>query len=181
MNLEFENEKGGAREKGGVERRLRAAMRRRGLAIRTEASYVGWYQRFVRYHGMRHPGEMGGLEVEDFLTHLAMDCGVAPSTQSQAFNALVFLYREVLEVPLEGVNAVRAKKPKLLPTVLSQSEVKDLFEQLPQGVARSFVGLLYGCGLRVTEGLRLRVTRQLPTRQLPRQLPQRNSQENPFN
>lgn len=110
-----------------------------------------------------------------------MDCGVAPSTQSQAFNALVFLYREVLEVPLEGVNAVRAKKPKLLPTVLSQSEVKDLFEQLPQGVARSFVGLLYGCGLRVTEGLRLRVTRQLPTRQLPRQLPQRNSQENPFN
>lgn len=66
MNLEFENEKGGAREKGGVERRLRAAMRRRGLAIRTEASYVGWYQRFVRYHGMRHPGEMGGLEVEDF-------------------------------------------------------------------------------------------------------------------
>jgi len=143
--------------KGELERKLRAEMRRRGLAIRTEATYVGWYKRFVKFHGMRHPVGMGAEDVERFLTYLAMEREVAASTQGQALNALVFLFREVLGMPLEGIDAVRAKKPKKLPMVLCKDEVKRLLSEVPEGLPRSFIGLLYGCGLRVTEGLRLRV------------------------
>jgi len=127
------------------------------MAIRTEATYVGWYKRFVKFYGMKHPEEMGADEVERFLTWLAMEREVAASTQGQALNALVFLFREVLGKPLEGIDAVRARKPKKLPMVLCKDEMKRLLEEVPGGVPRSFIGLLYGCGLRVTEGLRLRV------------------------
>lgn len=144
-------------EKGSLERQMRAAMRRRGMAIRTEATYVGWYKRYVKFHGMRHPRELGVPEVEEFLTHLAMECRVAASTQGQAFNALIFLYREVLEISLEGIKAVRAKKPKKLPVVLSKTELLALLAEIPAGTPSSLIGLLYGCGLRVTEGLRLRI------------------------
>ena len=143
--------------KGLLERKLRAEIRRRGLANRTEDTYVGWYKRFVKYHGIRHPGEMGEREVETFLSYLAMEREVAASTQGQAFNALVFLFRAVLGIPLDGVNAVRAKKPRKLPVVLTKDEVKALLGEIPEGLSRCLVGLLYGCGLRVTEGLRLRV------------------------
>ncbi len=121
------------------------------MAIRTEAGYVSWYRRYVKFHGMRHPREMGEAEVEAFLTHLAMEREVAASTQAQAFNALVFLYREVLKQKLEGVNAVRAKKPKNLPVVLTREETKGVLKEVPEGMPRCLVGLLYGCGLRVTE------------------------------
>ncbi len=144
-------------EPGGVERELRAAIRRRGLAYRTEAGYVSWYRRFIRFHGLRHPREMGKGEVEAFLTHLAMERRVAASTQSQAFNAIMFLYRTVLKMPLEGVDAVRAKQPRRLPVVLSREETAKLLGEVPGGTPRCLVGLLYGCGLRVSEGLRLRV------------------------
>ncbi|WP_411825460.1 integron integrase [Luteolibacter sp. AS25] len=132
-------------------------IRRRGLAKRTEDTYVGWYKRFVKFHGMRHPDMLGSRDVEYFLSYLAMEREVAASTQGQALNALVFLFDKVLGKPLEGINAVRAKKPRKLPVVLSKEEVKGLLGEIPEGVPRSLIGLLYGCGLRVTEGLRLRV------------------------
>ena len=82
---------------------------------------------------------------------------MAAATQSQAFNALVFLYRQVLKLPLEGVDAVRAKQPRRLPVVLSREEITSLLTNVPEGTPRCLLGLLYGCGLRVSEGLRLRV------------------------
>ncbi|GAA5483338.1 phage integrase N-terminal SAM-like domain-containing protein [Haloferula sargassicola] len=136
---------------------MRVEVRRRGLTLRTEEGYVSWYRRFVKFHGLRHPSGMGRVEVEAFLSHLAMDRKVSASTQSQALNALVFLFREVLKQPFEGVEAVRARRPHRLPVVLDREEVRRLLAEVPEGTPRCLVGLLYGCGLRVSEGLRLRV------------------------
>jgi integron integrase len=106
---------------------------------------------------MKHPREMGSREIEEFLTHLAVDGQVAASTQNQAFSALLFLYREVLEIPLEEkIDAIRAKKPKRLPTVLTKDEmgrILDVMSDPHQLMAK----LLYGCGLRLIECIRLRV------------------------
>ncbi|MEM8952916.1 MAG: integron integrase [Verrucomicrobiota bacterium] len=143
-------------EKGGLERRLIEVMRYRGLAKRTERSYVQWYRRYVRFHGMTHPGEMGEREVEAYLTHLATNKDVAASTQNQAFNALVFLYRHVLDRPLENVKARRATRGRTLPVVLSVGEVERLISQL-EGTFLTMAQLLYGTGLRKMECVRLRV------------------------
>ena len=143
--------------KGLIENKLREELRKRGRAYRTEESYVGWYLRFVRFHKMRHPKMMGVQEVEDFLTHLAMEREVAASTQGQALHALLFLYQKVLDIDLQGIEAVRAKRPQQLPVVLSQDEMKGLLEEVPEGVPFCLISLLYGCGFRVSEGLRLRV------------------------
>jgi integron integrase len=140
-----------------IEEQIRAKIRRKGLALNTEKSYVAWYKRFVHFHGVKHPATMGAGEVEQFLTDLAVRQNVASSTQNQALNALIFLYREVLEMDLQGINAVRAKKKKRLPIVLTKDEIKRLLRALEVGESRLFVGLVYGCGLRVSEGLRLRV------------------------
>ncbi|MES2709280.1 MAG: phage integrase N-terminal SAM-like domain-containing protein [Verrucomicrobiota bacterium] len=113
-----------------LEDRLRGVLRRKGYAITTEETYVGWYRRFVRYFRMRHPLEMGTREVEEFLTHLAAELHVAAATQNQALNALVFLYREVLEVELKSLDALRAKRKKYLPVVLTTEETKRLLEGL---------------------------------------------------
>ena len=139
-----------------LEEQMRRLIRVRQMALTTERDYLQWYRRFVLFHGKRHPGEMGRPEVEAFLTYLAADRKVAPSTQNQALNALVFLYREVLQVPLEGVDAVRAKERRKIPVVLTESEVKALLLPM-QGEMALAAGLLYGCGLRVMECLRLRV------------------------
>lgn len=139
-----------------LEDRLRAKIRVKGYSLKTEESYAGWYRRYVVYHGKRHPAEMGVPEVEQFLTWLAAEQGVAGSTQNQALNALLFLYREVLEQPLGDVNALRAKEKEYLPVVLTQEETKRLLEAM-HGVERLMAGLLYGCGLRMAECLRLRV------------------------
>ena len=106
---------------------------------------------------MRHPQDMGVVELNQFLDDLAMVKGVAGSTQNQALNALVFLYRETLEIPVEGIDAIRAKVPKRLPTVLSKGEVRLVLDNLCSGRAKLVCGLLYGCGLRVNECLRLRI------------------------
>ena len=132
-------------------------MRRRGLATRTEAGYVGWYRRYVKFHKMRHPEELGQAGVEEFMDHLAVTQGVAPGTQNQAFSALLFLYREVLGQEWVNFSAKRAKQRKVLPVVLSKDEVSEILSHLPSGTPRTVVSLLYGCGLRVTEALRLRV------------------------
>src|SRR3989449_5346026 len=137
--------------------RVRAVVRARHYSRRTEEAYVGWIRRFIFFHGKRHPAEMGGAEITAFLTALAVNGRVAASTQNQALSALLFLYRDVLEVDLPWLNAVvRAKRPARLPIVLTRDEVRALLQRL-DGVSRLMACLLYGAGLRVLECCRLRV------------------------
>jgi integron integrase len=131
--------------------------RRLGLARRTEKAYVGWIRRFVLANDRRHPRLLGGPEVEAFLTRLAVDGGVAASTQNQALAALLFLYREVLGVELPWMDGIaRARRPQRLPVVLSRDEVTAVLAEL-DGVCWLGASLLYGSGLRLLECLRLRV------------------------
>ncbi len=137
--------------------RVREALRTRHYSRRTEETYVAWIRRYILFHGKRHPAEMGAAEITRFLTSLAVDGKVAASTQNQALSALLFLYREVLEldVPwLDGV--VRAKRPQRLPVVLTRDEVRAVLQRL-DGVPRLMAYLLYGAGLRLLECCRLRV------------------------
>jgi len=137
--------------------RVREAIQLRHYSRRTEQAYVGWVQRFVRFHGMRHPEEMGTEEIEEFLSHLATRGKVAASTQNQALNALVFLYRNVLGQPFPDLeHVVRAKRPRRLPVVLTREETQYLLVAL-RSPASLVAGLLYGSGLRLLEALRLRV------------------------
>lgn len=111
--------------------RVRAACRVRQYSIRTEDAYVDWIKRFILFHNKRHPLEMGAAEINAFLTHLAIDGHVAAATQNQAFCALLFLYRRVLEVEpglIEGV--IRAKRPERLPVVLTRDEVRAVLGRL---------------------------------------------------
>ena len=137
--------------------RVRSVIRIRHYSHRTEEAYTYWIRQFILYHDKRHPLEMGKSEVEAYLSWLAEKRNVAASTQNQAFNAILFLYRDVLEVDigrLEGVT--RAKKPKRLPTVLSRDEVRSVLNSM-DGTPRLVSCLLYGAGLRLLDGLRLRV------------------------
>lgn len=137
--------------------RVRAALRVRHLSRSTEEAYTSWIRRFILFHGKRHPSEMGSAEVSSFLSSLATTRRVSASTQNQALAALLFLYREVLDVDLpwlEGV--VRAKQPLRLPVVLSRDEVRFVLSQL-EGAPRLMATLLYGSGLRLLECCRLRV------------------------
>jgi integron integrase len=136
---------------------VRRALRVRHYAARTEGVYVGWIRRLVRFHGMRHPRDLGPEDLSRFLSDLAVRRGVSASTQNQARSALVFLYHQVLGRPLgalEGV--VPAKQPPRLPVVLSRGEVETVLGRL-DGAPRLVAGLLYGGGLRLHEALRLRV------------------------
>jgi len=136
---------------------VRTALRLRHRSQRTEHSYVGWIRRYIHYHGIRHPDEMGASEVVEFLSHLAVDRNVAPSTQNQALSALTFLYKEVLGRELSGLDsAVRAKAPRRLPVVMTREEVRLVLSHL-HGDQALIGGLLYGGGLRLLECLRLRV------------------------
>ena len=137
--------------------RVRERCRVRHLSLRTERAYVIWVKRFVHFHGLRHPNEMGAPEVEAFLTHLAVRRNVAASTQNQALAALLFLYREVLNIDLPWLDGVtRANRPPRLPVVLDKDEVKALLAQL-DGTSWLVASLMYGSGLRLMEALRLRV------------------------
>lgn len=118
---------------------------------------MSWYKHYVKFHGMQHPVELGQKGVEDFMNYLAAVKKVAASTQNQAFSALLFLYRDVLGMELEGLDAKRAKTKRTLPVVLSPNEVSRLFEEVREGMPSVLLRLLYGCGLRVSEGLRLRI------------------------
>ena len=137
--------------------RVRDAVRVRHYSLRTEEAYEGWARRFILFHGKRHPKDMGALEVEAFLTHLAVDRKVSASTQNQAKAALLFLYRELLEVDLPWLDGVtQAKEKRRLPVVLTLGEVRSLLDQM-SGQMELVASLLYGTGLRLMEGLRLRV------------------------
>jgi integron integrase len=131
-------------------------IRRRAYSIRTEHTYAQWIRRFVAANGHRDPRELGGAEVRSFLERLAVHRNVAPSTQNQALSALVFLYREVLGLPLELGSFARAKRPRRLPVVLTRQEVASLLDHL-RGTRRIMASLLYGTGMRLMEVVRLRV------------------------
>ena len=136
---------------------VRSVLRFRHYSYQTEKTYVHWISRFLFFHKKRHPREMGKEEVEQFLTSLAVDRQVSAATQNQALHALLFLYREVLAQELGWLNdLVPAKRPQRLPTVLTREEVRVLLGAL-EGVSWLIANVLYGAGLRLTEGLRLRV------------------------
>jgi len=137
-----------------------AVIRRKHYSRRTERTYWTWIAAFLRFHrgaaGWRHPGSMGATEIEAFLTHLAVDRRVAASTQNQALNAIVFLYKQVLEIDPGTFNAARARPSRRLPTVLSRREVWALLDKLAPPV-RLIAEVMYGGGLRVGEACSVRV------------------------
>jgi integron integrase len=139
--------------------RIRRAARVRHLSPRTEHCYVTWAERFIRFHNLRHPSSMGGPEIEQFLTDLAVRGQVAASTQNQAFNALLFLYARVLSIQLPRLDALRARRPKRLPNVLAPEELRRVLEAMDAGspVFALMGRLLYGAGLRRLECCQLRV------------------------
>jgi integron integrase len=137
--------------------RMRAEIRVRHYSIRTEQAYVDWARRFILFHNKRHPQEMGAEEVRDFLSYLALERNVSASTQSQAKSALLFLYRDVLRIELPWLEEViSAKKAKRLPVVLTPTEMRRLLNAM-SGTMGLAASLLYGTGMRLMEGLRLRV------------------------
>ena len=136
---------------------VRRKLRLRHYSLRTEQAYSGWIRRFIFANGKRHPRQMGGPEVERFLSTLATDGDVAAGTQNQALSALLFLYRDVLGIELPWMeNVVRAKRPRRVPTVLSTDETRRLLGAM-DGRAWLLASLLYGTGMRLMECLRLRV------------------------
>lgn len=137
--------------------RMRDALRLLHYSYRTEQSYLDWARRYILFHGKRHPKDMSAPEVTAFLSHLATERKVSASTQNQAKSALLFLYRKVLEQELPWLDeVVQAKVSKRLPVVLTPSEVRKLVHEL-NGTMWLVVSLLYGTGMRLMEGLRLRV------------------------
>src|SRR4051812_24818732 len=138
---------------------VRQAVRLRRYSRRTEGTYIAWIKQFIRFCGMRHPRELGPGDVTRFLSSLAVDRNVSASTQNQALSALVFLYRDVLEMPVGWLaGLVRAKRAPRLPVVLTTGEVRELLAQVKgRGTAELVIGLLYGTGMRLLEAVCLRV------------------------
>jgi len=136
----------------------RDTIRRKHYSMKTEKSYIGWIKHYIFFHHKRHPAEMGKTEIEQFLTHLAVDRKVSSTTQNQAFYALMFLYAEVLGIDMKSQNiqALRAKERKHIPVVLTKDEVQKIISHL-EGVYELMVSLMYGCGLRMQELLNLRI------------------------
>jgi integron integrase len=134
---------------------VREQIRLRHYSIRTEQAYVSWIKRYILFHDKKHPKDMDKAEIEAFLTYLAKDLNVSSSTQNQAFNALLFLYNQVLHKSLDDkINAIRAKKPRRLPTVMTNEEAMKVVKGL-SGSNKLMAKLLYGSGLRLMECLRL--------------------------
>jgi integron integrase len=136
---------------------VRHAVRARHYSLRTEEAYVAWIRRFIVFHGMRHPMEMGEPEINAFVTNLAVEGPVSASTQTQALSALLFLYRHVLQKDLPDLHTViRARRPVRMPTVLTRAEVRKVIGHM-YGTPKLVATLLYGTGMRLLEALRLRV------------------------
>lgn len=137
--------------------RVRKAIRTRHYSIRTEEAYVRWIREYILFFGKRHPEELGAKEISTFVSHLAVGRRVAATTQTQALSSLLFLYREVLNVPVEWVDDIeRAKRPRRLPVVFTREETRAVLGR-PRGEAWLTASLLYGSGLRLMECIRLRV------------------------
>ena len=144
-------------EPGQLMEEVRRRLRVKHYSLRTEQAYTGWIRRFILANGKRHPRDMGAVEVEAFLSHLASEDMVSAGTQNQALSAILFLYREVLGIDLPWLDGVtRAKRPRHVPTVLAREEISRLFAAM-EGRPLLLARLLYGTGMRLMEGLRLRV------------------------
>jgi integrase len=137
--------------------RVREMIRLNHISYSTEKTYLGWINRFIVYHDRRHPEEMGGKEIADFLTSLAVERKVSASTQIQALNGFVFLYKRVLKVPLDDFDFAPARNGKRLPGVRSRDETLSVSSNL-QGEFHLMASLLYGGGLRLMECIQLRIT-----------------------
>ena len=136
---------------------VRSALRLNHYSARTEQAYLSWIRQYIEFHGMRHPNQLDELHVRQFLTHLAVDRGVAASTQNQALTALLFLYRNVLSIHLPWIELVtRAKSPKRVPIVFTREEVRSILLQL-DGTKWLIASMLYGTGMRLSECLQVRV------------------------
>jgi len=136
---------------------VREVLRFYHYAYNTELAYVDWILRYIRFNDRCHPKDMGKVEIERFLSHLAVNRGVSASTQNQAFNAILFLYKKVLHIELDvNIRAIRSDKIKRLPVVLSKEEISTLLSHL-SGTSLLMAKLMYGCGLRSMEVIRLRV------------------------
>jgi integron integrase len=137
---------------------MRDKIRFKHYSIKTEYTYISWAKRYILFHNKKHPKEMGKNEIELFLTHLATQENVSPTTQNQAFSALLFLYEQVLEISLKNQNiqALRAQERKHIPVVLTIDEVKRIISNLT-GIYELMVKLMYGCGLRMSEVQNMRV------------------------
>lgn len=135
---------------------MRNQLRTQHYAYSTELAYVDWAKRFILFHNKRHPREMGAAEVEAFLTNLAVQQRVSASTQNQALAGILYLYRQVLNIELGNIEAARARPSKYLPVVLNEAETRALLEAMT-GEYQLIGRVLYGGGLRLMEGLRLRV------------------------
>ena len=150
----------GKQKKTSILDDVRRVMRVKHYSIHTERTYCDWIRRFILFHKMQDRAELfieSEKKIEEYLTHLAIEGNVAPATQNQAMNALIFLYKRVLKQELTGeIDAVRSKKKKKIPVVLSREEVAAVIS-IMEGVPRLVTQLLYGSGLRITEALRLRV------------------------
>jgi integron integrase len=127
-------------------------------SISTERTYVHWAKRYILFHNKRHPKDMGKIEIEQFLTHLATKLNVSPTTQNQAFNAILFLYEQVLNISLknENIQALRAQERKHIPVVLTIDEVRNIILNMT-GIYQLMVKLMYGCGLRMSEVQNIRI------------------------
>lgn len=137
--------------------RVRDLLRARHYAFSTEQAYVTWIVRYIHFHGRRHPQELTANDVSAFLSHLAVEGDVAAATQNQARSALLFLYNNVLNMPIDAPrDVVSAKTPQRLPTVLTRTEVRAVIRELA-GTHQLMAQLLYGSGLRLMECVRLRV------------------------
>jgi integron integrase len=137
---------------------VRDKIRFKHYSISTERTYVHWIKHYIFFHNKKHPIEMGKAQIEEFLTFLAVEKHVAPTTQNQAFSAILFLYKEVLGIDLtnENIQALRAQERKHVPVVLTKDEVKKVMENI-EGIYNLVVMLMYGCGLRMSEVLSLRI------------------------
>lgn len=151
------NLSGGADEWKKLEEQTHKALRLRHRSLNTEKTYIAWLRRFRDFVEEKRPEALEGRELQDFLSHLAVERRVSASTRNQALNAIVFVYRHVLEKDIENMlNAVRAKHKRRLPVVLTVQEVERIFDRV-SGVHRLMAMLIYGCGFRLSECLRLRI------------------------
>lgn len=135
---------------------VREVIRANHFRYSTEKTYIAWIYRFILYHDKRHPNEMAGKEIAEFLTDLAVDKKVSASTQNQALNALVFMYKKVLKIPIDDFDFKQARVGKRLPVVLCREEIQKVISNL-SGEYHLMASILYGCGLRLTECLNIRV------------------------
>lgn len=136
---------------------LRRCIRDKHYTLSTERTYVYWARWYIRFHGLRHPADMGPAEIRAFLSYLNNERNIAGSTYSQALCALLFLYKEVLDIELPWIEGIsRPKRPPKRPVVLTQTEVKLILEQM-SGVYQLLARMLYGTGMRLFECAQLRI------------------------